>query len=197
MEKLQIVHPENGEPTGELQDRSEAIANQSWCRSTNIFVLNAKGEVLCHRRSPLKERHPNAWSTHLGGHVTEGESFLMNAVKELQEESGIVAHERELLPWRTTKMAHARLWVREFILFSDLDVSALVPQPGEVEEFAWIAPAEIIRRAKEEPGNWLIGTHDFVVEYQCMRAALTAAHAIGAVRIPDPMRHWSPLSAGT
>ncbi len=197
MEKLQIVSAENGEPTGELQHRSEAIANQSWCRSTNIFVLNAKGEVLCHRRSALKERHPNAWSTHLGGHVTEGESFLMNAVKELEEESGIAANEHELFPWRTTKLDGARLWVREFILFSDLSAAELVPQPGEVEEFAWLAPAEIMNRAKAHPDNWLIGTHDFAVEYQCMRAALTAAHAIGVVRIPDPLRQWMPQALST
>lgn len=190
MEKLQIVDPKTGEPTGAHMLRAEAIASGAWCRSTNVFILNAKGEVLCHRRSPLKERHPGAWSTHLGGHVTEGESFLMNAVKELEEESGIRLAPEALLPWRTTRLERARLWVREFVAVVDPARITLVPQPGEVEEFRWLSPAEIVRLAKS--GAWLAGTHDFRTEYFCLRAVLTAAHALGAIRIPPRLRAWQP-----
>ncbi len=190
MEKLQIVDIHTGEPTGEHMLRAEAIASGAWCRSTNVFVLNVQGDVLCHRRSALKERHPSAWATHLGGHVTEGESFLMNAVKELEEESGIRVPTETLLPWRTTKMERSRLWIREFVVIVDPSLISLVPQPGEVDEFLWLSPSEIVRRAKSE--EWIAGTHDFRTEYFCMRAVLTAAHALGAVRIPDPLRAWHP-----
>jgi isopentenyldiphosphate isomerase len=196
MEKLQIVDQKTGEPTGAHMDRAQAIACGAWCRSTNVFVLDHSGNVLCHRRSSLKERHPGAWSTHLGGHVTEGESFLMNAAKELEEESGIRVDPSALLPWRTTKMEGARLWVREFVAMVDSERLTLVPQPGEVDEFRWLAPSEIVRRA-DAGEEWLIGTHDFRTEYFCMRAVLTAAHAFGAVRIPDPLRAWHPETIGT
>lgn len=192
MEKLQIVDLHTGEPTGEHMLRAEAIASGAWCRSTNVFVINEQGEVLCHRRSPLKERYPGAWSTHLGGHVTEGESFLMNAVKELEEESGIRVPPEELLPWRTARLERSHLWVREFVVIVDPSRITLVPQPGEVEEFRWLPPSEIVRRSKSEP--WIAGTHDFRTEYFCMRAVLTAAHALGAIRIPDPLRAWNPES---
>jgi len=191
MEKLQIVDHETGEPSGVHMDRAEAIANGAWCRSTNIFVVNTQGEVLCHRRSMQKERHPGAWSTHLGGHVTEGESFIMNAVKELEEESGIRVDASALIPWRTAKMDSARLWMREYVVIVDPSTITLVPQPGEVDEFEWIAPSEIVRRAKAGE-SWLAGTHDFRTEYFCMRAVLTAAHALGAIKIPDPLRAWHP-----
>jgi len=196
MEKLQIVCEITGEPSGEHMDRAEAIAQGAWCRSTNIFVLDGQGRVLCHRRSSLKERYPGAWSTHLGGHVTEGESFVMNAVKELEEESGITVPQSELIPWRTSKMDGARLWVRDFVTIVDPAQVTLVPQEGEVDEFAWLTPSEIVQRAKEGAVNdaelWLAGTHDFRTEYFCMRAVLTAAHAIGALRIPEPLRAWHP-----
>lgn len=195
MENLQIVDSATGEPTGAHLNRAEALASGAWCRSTNVFVLDLDGNVLCHRRSSRKERHPGAWSTHLGGHVTEGESFLMNAVKELEEESGIRVAPSALLPWRTTKMHDARLWVREFVVIVDPARITLVPQPGEVDEFQWVGPSDIVRRTRNgEP--WLAGTHDFRTEYFCMRAVLTAAHALGAVRIPDPLRAWHPETVG-
>lgn len=190
MENLQIVDVKTGEPTGEHMPRAEAIACGAWCRSTNVFVLNPQGEVLCHRRSSLKERHPSVWSTHLGGHVTEGESFLMNAAKELEEESGIRVAPEALLAWRTSKIESARLWVREFVVMIDPSTIILAPQPGEVDEFQWVSPSDIVRRSKTE--KWMAGTHDFRTEYFCMRAVLTAAHAIGAIRIPDPLRAWHP-----
>lgn len=192
MEKLQIVDFKNGEPTGEHMLRSEAISCGAWCRSTNVFVLNTQGEVLCHRRSTQKERFPGAWSTHLGGHVTENESYIMNAVKELEEESGIRVSQEKLLPWRTTKLEAARLWVREFVVIVDPSEITLVPQPGEVEEFQWISPSHIVRRAKSGSETWLAGTHDFRTEYFCMRAVLTAAHAVGSIRIPETMKAWHP-----
>lgn len=177
-------------------DRAEAIAQGAWCRSTNVFVLDGHGRILCHRRSALKERHPGAWSTHLGGHVTEGESFVMNAVKELEEESGIVTEATSLIPWRTTKLEGARLWVREYVTIVEPSEITLVPQDGEVDEFRWFTPSEIVRRADDGAASgqelWLAGTHDFRTEYFCMRAVLTAAHAIGALRIPEPLRAWHP-----
>lgn len=196
MEKLQIVSSVDGEPTGEHLPRAQAIESGAWCRSTNVFVLNPQGEVLCHRRSMQKERHPGAWSTHLGGHVTEGESFLMNAAKELEEESGIRVSESALLPWRTSKMETPHLWVRDFVVIVNPSEITLIPQPGEVDEFEWIAPSDIVRRAKSGE-TWLAGTHDFRTEYFCMRAVLTAAHALGAVRIPDGLRAWQPEIVAT
>ncbi len=175
--------------------RHEALARRAWCRSTNVFVLNGRGDVLCHQRSPGKERHPGAWSTHLGGHVGEGETYESNARKEVEEEAGIRAHPARLLRWRTTRLSPARLWVAEFVLLHDAPAETLVPQPGEVERFAWLPADEIARRAAAEPGQWMAGTHDFYPEYFCMRAALNAAHAAGAINVPPNLHAWQP--AGT
>ena len=190
MENLELICSTTGEGLGIAVPRHAALRAQVWCRSTNVFVLNPQGEVLCHRRSSLKERYPSVWSTHLGGHVTEGESFLMNAVKELEEESGIRVAPDALLAWRTSKIETSRLWVRDFVVMVDPSTITLTPQPGEVDEFEWISPSDIVRRSRTE--TWLAGTHDFRTEYFCMRAVLTAAHAIGAIRIPDPLRAWHP-----
>lgn len=172
--------------------RAQAIAAGAWCRSTNVFILNSRGEILCHQRSVGKERLPGVWSTHLGGHVAEGETYETNALKELHEEAGIAAQPDHLLPWRTTKIDGARLWVREFVTFLDRAASTLVPQPGEVESFEWLSLGQILKRADREPHKWCIGTHDFEVEYQCMRSALSVGHALGALTVPHGLGAWGP-----
>lgn len=192
MEVLPIVHPETGEPVGRTLPRRDAIAEGAWCRSTNVYVLNSDGHVLCHRRSMRKERLPGVWTTHLGGHVALGETYESNALKELEEESGITVSPERLLAWRTTKIEEARLWAREFVTLTDLPVAALVPQPGEVEEFRWMPVEDIVRRKNADPDAWCAGTHDLAVEYQCMRAALHLANAIGAIPVPKGLHLWRP-----
>lgn len=194
-ERLDIVCEETGHPLGHALPRHEAIATQAWCRSTNIFVVNSKGEILCHQRSLNKERYPGVWSTHLGGHVGTGETYETNASKEVEEEAGIRAHPSRLIHWRTTRINRARLWVREFVLLHDAAVESLIPQPGEVEQFLWLSPEEILRQEKENPSLWLAGTHDFQTEYYCMRAVLNAVHAVGAMNVPQEMHSWHPVVA--
>ncbi|MEY4744332.1 MAG: hypothetical protein RL272_277 [Candidatus Parcubacteria bacterium] len=192
MEMLQIVHPETGADTGEIMPRADAIARGAWCRSTNVFVLNPQGEVLCHKRSAGKERLPGVWSTHLGGHVAVGETYEANARKELAEESGIDPGAAPLLPWRTTRIDGARLWAREFVTLCGSDAGALAPQPGEVDEFRWMPPDLILRLAAVDPEGWCAGTHDFRTEYWCMRSVLTSAGATGAMAVPKKLEIWHP-----
>jgi isopentenyldiphosphate isomerase len=189
-EELEIVSEHNNTPTGVYLPRPTAIREQAWCRSTNVFVMNPKGEILCHQRSMKKERLPGVWSTHLGGHVGRGETYETNAVKELEEEAGIKAEPTEILPWRTTKIPTARLWVRDFVTVFDAPLDELVPQPGEVDQFTWKNFNEIMEHLNQEPSKWVAGVHDFKTEYYCMRAVLAAAQAAGLHRTSHDLHVW-------
>jgi isopentenyldiphosphate isomerase len=196
MEHLLIVHEHSNEPTGLVLPRHEAIKQDVWCRSTNVFVLNSKGEVLCHQRSMEKDRYPGIWSTHLGGHVTHDETYESNALKELEEEAGIVKSTQEIIPWRTTKIGTSRLWARDFATIHDAELHELTPQKGEIDEFRWMKLEEIIHEVKQDPKNWFAGVSDLRVEYYCVRAALAAAHALGAIQMPKEIHAWHPIAAG-
>lgn len=195
MEILPVVSEITGELTGEQLPRAEAIARGVWCQTTNIYVLNSKGEVLCHQRSLEKERLAGAWMTHLGGHVGVDESYEENAHRELFEESGIAIHPTSLIHWRTTKLDHARIWVREFVTLVDVPLHQLIPQKGEVEQFAWLSLDELNARTVAEPNIWCVGTHDFSVEYPCLRAVLTAAQQHGVISPREPIHTWMPQFA--
>ncbi|HVM90556.1 MAG TPA: NUDIX domain-containing protein [Verrucomicrobiae bacterium] len=194
MEHLPIVSEHSNEELGTLP-RSEAIATGAWCRSTNVFVVNSAGQLLCHQRSMLKERLPGGWSTHVGGHVGVGETYESNALKELEEEAGLIVKPEQLIQWRTTKLDKSRLWVREYVVLADHPESHFIPQPGEVEQFKWMSVRDILRSAEGNPGQWFAGTHDLRTEYEAMRAALVVAHTLGACEVPKEMHSWQPLLA--
>ncbi len=189
MEQLEIVHEHSGELVGTVLPRAEAIEQQAWCRSTNIYVMNSKGEILCHQRTLNKERMPGWWMTHLGGHVGVGETYESNAWKELHEEAGVWVQPHEIISWRTTKIPSARLWVREYVVLLDKELHEFKAQEGEVEQFAWKSPQEILKEV-ENGGNWKAGTHDFWVEYHCLRAALATAQAHGIMELPKETHVW-------
>ncbi len=194
MEELEIVHPETGAVLGSCLPRAQAIATGAWCRSTNVFVMNSKGEILCHQRSLGKERLPGVWSTHLGGHVGSGETYETNALKEVEEEAGLLVTAAQVFSWRTTRIDAARLWVREFVTICDRAVHEFVPQPGEVECFAWFTVDEVLARSKAEPHLWCAGTHDFKTEYQCLRSVIAAAHSAGMLQLATEMHTWHPVA---
>lgn len=193
MERLAIVNEQTGKLMGYSLPRAEAIAQGAWCRTTNVFVLNSKGEVLCHQRSLKKERLPGGWSTHLGGHVGEDEDFNDNACKELAEEAGIQVPATCVIPWRTSKLDKARVWVRDFATLWDGAAEDLVPQEGEVEKFAWMSFEEIMERSNKEPHLWFAGTHDFPTEYACLRAVLAAGATSGVIDTPHELHIWQPF----
>ena len=197
-ELLQVVDPDTGEPTGTLTKRHEVISSGLWCRSTNIYVLNSAGAVLCHQRSLNKERHPGAWVTHFGGHVTEGESFKINALKELEEEVGLRVNSFQLIPWRTSRKEMGHLWMRDFMTVYDGPMDVLKHQESEIEQIKWFTVDEIVEsmggQEYVEGATWLAGTHDFFSDYQCMRAVLTATLDAGIFSTNFHHLHkWQPL----
>ncbi len=196
-ELIHIVDENSGELTGESLPRSEMIANKRWCRSTNVFVMNSKGEILCHQRSLHKERYPGWWMTHFGGHVAGEETYDENAMKELQEEIGLTIVAEELLPWRTSRKTEARLWVRDYITIFDGEISELTLQTSEISQVKWFSPEDIYKQLDAEdlesaPG-WKAGTHNFEHDYHCMRAVLTAAMHMGIFSdVFHHMKKWHP-----
>lgn len=60
-------------------------------RCTYIGVVDSRGRLLVHQRSPDKEVFPSAWDVCAGGVCTAGESWDDSARRELREELGIDA----------------------------------------------------------------------------------------------------------
>jgi len=91
-EELLYVVDENNHFLGP-QIRSIAHQNRLWHRTTGIWVINNKGQILCQKRSFKKDIKPGFWEAFFGGHLAPGEDYLHNAVQESSEELGITISE--------------------------------------------------------------------------------------------------------
>jgi isopentenyl-diphosphate delta-isomerase type 1 len=95
-EMLEIVNSE-GTAIG-LKPRSEIHGNPSLLHKViHILVFNDSGELLLQKRSMSKDVAPGKWDTSVGGHFAPGEDSLAAALREMEEELGVVSDNYEYL----------------------------------------------------------------------------------------------------
>ena len=87
MELLDVLD-ENGQLTGQKEERSLIHEKNLWHIHVGIWLMNEKGELLFQKRSPNKKVNPNKW-TRTGGHVDTGETPLIGIQRETEEEIGV------------------------------------------------------------------------------------------------------------
>jgi len=108
----------SGDPGAELVDvvdeagrtvavmsRREMRARRLPHRSTYVLVLNQRGELFVHQRTPTKDVYPAHWDVAIGGVLAAGESFDAGARREAREELGIELEPQPLGPLRWTDAA--------------------------------------------------------------------------------------------
>jgi 16S rRNA (adenine1518-N6/adenine1519-N6)-dimethyltransferase len=108
------VVDEHDEVTGQAT-RGEVHAQGLLHRAVHVFVFNKRGDVLLQQRSMLKDAHPGVWDSSVSGHLDAGESYDSAAIRELEEEMGIVAKSApveiaRLKPSAATGWEHIRLY---------------------------------------------------------------------------------------
>lgn len=58
-----------------------------------VFILVFRGnELFMQKRSPTKDKYPNAWTVSCSGHLDSGETYEKAAVRELKEELGLTVN---------------------------------------------------------------------------------------------------------
>ena len=90
MEWLDVVD-KNGEPTGEVVERSKAHREGIWHRTSHVWLVRKKNgriEVLVQKRSADKDAYPGCYDTSSAGHIPVGCSYEESAIRELKEELG-------------------------------------------------------------------------------------------------------------
>lgn len=100
MEMFDVRTPE-GEPTGEVKERSAVHRDGDWHGTAHIWLVRRNGgkiEVLLQKRSRQKETFPGCFDASCAGHLSAGDSFIQGALRELQEELGLEAKEEDLYP---------------------------------------------------------------------------------------------------
>lgn len=145
---------ENNNPI-EPVERRQAHVQGIWHRTTDIAVINSKNEILCHKRSMLKDTGKGLWDACFGGHMAPGIEAVDGAVLELKEESGLDAKPSDLKYITTIK--HIRGNNKEFrhlfIYRWDGSADDLKLEEDEVSEVKWI-PIEEVNNNRNNSAVW-------------------------------------------
>jgi 16S rRNA (adenine1518-N6/adenine1519-N6)-dimethyltransferase len=88
--ELLAVVDQNDQPL-KPTDRATIHRENLLHRAVHILLVNHRGELLLQKRSYRKDRFPRHWDSSAAGHVDADESYQDCAMRELQEETGVVA----------------------------------------------------------------------------------------------------------
>lgn len=141
-DELLFVVDEDNNPI-EPRPRSEVHRKGYWHRTSHIWVINDKKEILCHKRSLLKDVSPGNWDPYFGGHFGPKSSYLEGAITELQEEIGLKVKPEELALYKIYKNKTNIEFQGIYVYSWNGDSKQLTFEKEEIDEVAWYTIAEI------------------------------------------------------
>lgn len=112
----------------------------------NVLVINSLGEILVTLRHHSKVQYPNMWENQ-GGAVKKGETSLEAVVRELHEETGILAAPSEFTLMGSSVEKTAIVDI--FALHKDVNLSEIILQDGETVDAKWVTLSEFSRMISE------------------------------------------------
>jgi isopentenyldiphosphate isomerase len=149
-ELIQLVDPE-GRPAGEAPRRVCHGDPRLLQGVAHLYLFDPKGRLYLQLRSAAKDRFPGCWDTSVGGHLIPGETPEQGLRREAREELGIELERWEALP----SYVYSDEVESEYVFpFRGVYAGPLHPDPREVAEGRYFAPAEIRRRLAAAPGEF-------------------------------------------
>ncbi len=152
----------NGEPTGEIIERSKAHRDGIRHRTAHVWIYRrheGRVQILLQKRCMEKDSFPGCYDISSAGHIPAGVDYIPSALRELKEELGIECREDELIYCGPRYIEfdavfhgvefHDRQYTRVFLLHRDLEESDFTPQPEEIESVMWIDFDECIDKIKD------------------------------------------------
>jgi isopentenyl-diphosphate delta-isomerase type 1 len=132
--------------------RSEVHARGLLHRAVHVLVFNSRGEVFLQKRSMKKDRQPGVWDSSCSGHVDSGEDYDQTAVRELEEEIGLVL---SVPPKRLFKIDACAETDAEFVwVYRCQSGGPFQLDPDEIDAGDWFAPERVSRWIGEKPEDF-------------------------------------------
>jgi isopentenyldiphosphate isomerase len=154
----------NNQPIGPVA-RKKAHAEGIWHRTSDVVVVNSKKEILCNKRSMHKDNSPGKWDVYFGGHVSAGTEPLECAIRELEEETGLMASESDLefvLIDKHSNNNYNNEFTYVYLFHWDGEVIDLKLEQEEIDEAVWVKVDDLLKEyLNDSTDKW---THPPYVE---------------------------------
>lgn len=138
--ELVDLYDEQRRPTGRLHRRGAYIQKGDYVLVACAWIGDGKGRVLLTLRAPEKLACPNTWENS-GGGARAGEDSVQAVLRELREETGIVAGPHELVYMETDQTRDA--FIDFYFLIHPVPLEELTLQPGETADACWVTLEEM------------------------------------------------------
>ena len=141
---------EQGNPTGDTVERSEAHAKGICHRTAHIWIAkqeNGRYKVLLQKRSMDKDSFPGRYDTSSAGHIQAGDEPMESALRGLGEELGIKAEAADLDFAETFRLRYEKEFPGRmfrhnevafvFVYQKQVDIADLTIQKEELDGVCW------------------------------------------------------------
>lgn len=149
-----ILVDEHNEPLG-TSEKLAAHRTGDLHRAFSIFIFNAQGEMLLHRRAEGKYHSGGLWTNACCSHPQPEEATEAAAHRRLQEEMGFDTELEEVFQFTYRAVFENDLIEHEydhvFVGTYDGDPE---PDPAEVGDWAWVDLAELERDLEKRPERY-------------------------------------------
>ncbi len=111
---------------------------------TDVIVRHTDGTYLAMQRDFNKSGFPGEWEIGAGGSVLKGETAYEGALRELREETGVVAEKLTLL--NSISVLHENgvgVHYYIYLCITDMDKDAVTLQEDETIDYRWITEMEV------------------------------------------------------
>ncbi|MFD5032189.1 isopentenyl-diphosphate Delta-isomerase [Streptomyces sp. NPDC058220] len=150
---LELVD-ENGNTIGTAEKLAAHQPPGQLHRAFSVFLFDEQGRLLIQRRALGKYHSPGVWSNTCCGHPYPGEAPFAAAARRTHEELGIspsLLAEAGTVRYNHPDPASGLVEQEYNHLFVGLAQSSLRPDPEEIDETAFVTPAELAERHGEAP----------------------------------------------
>lgn len=128
----------DGNPTGKTMSLTDANLKGKWHAGVHIALYTSDRRVLLQQRSKTIMFYPGLWDLGVGGTVNAGESIYDAAMREVEEELGVVPHNLAAVTrWKydhhvSTHNMHIKVLLYAFI--AEIDPAHFTLQESEVQD---------------------------------------------------------------
>jgi len=160
-DELVDICDENNNLLGFSKLKSEAHKKGLWHRAAHIWIYNSKGDILLQLRAKDKLIFPDVWDVSCAGHVSAGEEPIISAIRELNEEIGLIIKKEDLKFFKTVKIdvifrkINNKEFYYVFFLKFDGDIQKLKLQDEEVQEIKFISINELEKELENNSNRYL------------------------------------------
>ena len=127
--------------------RGESIPDGIYHLVCEIIVKHIDGTYLLMQRDHRKHLG-GMWEVTAGGSALKGENPLMGAIRELREETGLVANDLKEQK-RIVHDGHHSLYV-EYLCVTDCEKDSIILQEGETVDYKWIDRNTLLEMSENE-----------------------------------------------